>query len=68
MEQERDKAEWQRTSWLAAAIVTHLVGEKVEPRDLLPSVWPKQRKKSKKMTEKAKAKQLAELKKSLNIE
>jgi hypothetical protein len=45
-----------------------LTGEKVAPRDLLPSVWPKTRKKSKKMTEKAKAKQLAELKKSVGVE
>jgi hypothetical protein len=44
-----------------------LAGEKVSPRDLLPSVWPKQRK-ARKMSEKVKARHLAELRKSCGIE
>jgi len=53
-------------AWLAAQIGTFLLGKAVQPRDLLPSVYPKVKKrKSKKMTMK---KELKDLRRRLKIE
>lgn len=59
---EREKKAWFRTAWLAAEIVSHLIGERVEVSDLLPEMFP-----PKVWTREEVKKELDEIKKELKI-
>lgn len=61
-EKKREKREWFRTAWLASQIVSYMTGKEIEISDLLPQMFP-----AKVWTKEEVKKELAEIKKELNI-
>jgi len=57
---ERERREWQRTAWLAAAILNAWSSKRIRPKDLLPDVFP-----TRIMTKEEKKRELEEIKKAV---
>ena len=62
---EQENREWQRTAWLAAAIISTMTGKRIAPRSLLPEVFSMEA--VREYTEEEKQKELEEIKKEVGL-